>query len=93
MKEKFKYYVVVRRFLQLLEKNAKKSKFIIELMEWEEAVAKKWIDKNGDRIWAVPPREEKNLTTSVFGFETLDSAINFYETLLKNGVGISTEEL
>ena len=59
MKEEFKYYVVVRRFLQLLEENAKNSKFIIELMEREEAIAKKWIDKNEDRIWAVHPREEK----------------------------------
>lgn len=93
MKEKFEYYVVVRRFLQLLDENAKEAKIIIELMQRQEAISKNWIDQNGDRIWVVPPREEKNLTTSVFGFKSLESAINFYNTFLENGVGILAEEL
>ena len=71
--ERKKYYVVSMR---LFKKEA-----YVNLFDFNEAVKRRWIDENGNRIWVVSPEEEKSIT-SVFGFDDLDKAIEFYECLM-----------
>lgn len=81
---KYLYYVVLRRWM--------KAEDIISIDSFDDAVKKGWIDENGNRIWVVPPVDEFT-TTFVWGFNSLDLAVPFYEALQHNEVGISCKEI
>ncbi len=68
------YYVVMRRY---------EGEMYIFIYTFDEAKKNNWIDENGNRIWVLPPEEEKS-PTYVFGFDILDMAIDFYTTLERN---------
>ena len=81
---KYKYYVVMRRLF--------KEKEIISIYDFDGAVKNNWIDSNGNRIWVVPPKDEATITF-VWGFDSIDIAITFYESLLGNEIGIECQEI
>lgn len=80
---KYKYYVVNVRFM--------KSEDFVNIFDFEEAIKRGWIDENGNRIWIVPANEEKSIT-SVYGFNDLNKAVEFYDALAHNGIGIKATE-
>lgn len=79
-----KYFVVLRRLFM--------DEDVISIFEKEEAIKRGWIAENGDRVWVVPPQEEKTITF-VWGFVNIDAAITFYECLQKNELGITCREV
>ena len=81
---KYKYYVVLRRLF--MEKD------IISIYDFNEAVKENWINSNGNRIWVVPPKDERT-ATFVWGFHSLNTAVIFYESLLHNELGIECCEI
>ena len=81
---KFLYYVVLRRLM--------KEEDVISIHSFDEAVSCNWIDGNGERVWVVPPQNEFT-TTFVWGFNSLDLAIDFYDVLQKNEVGMPCKEI
>jgi hypothetical protein len=81
---KYDYYVVLRRMF--------KEKDIVSIYDFDGAVKSNWIDKNGKRIWVVPTKDESTITF-VWGFNSIDDAIKFYETLLGNEIGIECIEI
>lgn len=80
---KYKYYVVNVRF--------NREEDFVNIFDFEDAVKLRWIDKNGNRIWVVPPEEEKSIT-SVYGFNSLDKAVAFYDALAHAEIGIKVTE-
>ena len=79
-----KYFVVLRRLFQ--------EKEVISIYDKEEAIAGNWIQADGERVWVVPPTEEKTITF-VWAFNDLDVAVMFYECLQHNELGIKCEEV
>lgn len=77
-----KYYVTLVRLF--------KEKDIVNIFDYNEAIERNWIDKNGNRIWVVPTEDELS-STFVWEFDNFDDAINFAIVLSKNELGISTE--
>lgn len=73
-----KYYVVKVRYV---------GEECVFLFTAEEAKEKRWIDDNGNRIWVVPPKEERTYT-GVYGFDDLDKAVEFYDILVNNQIGM-----
>lgn len=61
----------------------------VNIFDEEEALARNWIKADGSRVWVIPPEEEKFAHTFVWGFNSEDEAISFYETLTKNQLGIN----
>lgn len=80
----YKYFVTLQRLYQEEEH--------INILDREEAIKNHWIKEDGDRIWVVPPKEEKS-PTYVWGFDDLDTAVNFYECLKHNELGIKCYEI
>ncbi len=78
------YYVVLRRWFQKED--------LISIQDASEAIECNWIDENGNRVWVVPPEDEKTITF-VWGFNDLDEAIQFYEALRLNEVGMKPSEV
>ena len=89
--KKAKYYVILRTYL---------GKRYIMLYDFNEAVKRNWINPEGNRIWISPegnrvwvaPIEETS-PDFVYGFNDLDEAINFYNILSHNEIGVKVEQL
>ena len=81
---KYPYYVVLRRYM--------KEEDLISIYSFEEAVKGNWITEEGDRVWVVPPEHEYT-ATFVWGFEDLDVAVMFYESLRAQELGIKVREV
>lgn len=76
------YYVVLRRFM--------KREDVVSLYDEHEAIKRGWVNKNGERVWAVPT--EKEFTpTFVWKFDDIDHAIVFFE-LIRSEIGIKCSE-
>lgn len=81
--DKANYYVILRIYL---------GKRYVMLYDFNEAVKSRWVDINGNRVWIVPAEEETS-PDFVYGFNDLDEAINFYNILSHNEIGVKVEQL
>lgn len=87
------YYVVMRRlFADSAINFMNEIQDQIFIYDFAEALEANWIDENGDRIWVVDPDYEGRCITFVYGFDDLTKAINFYEALSLNELGMKTVE-
>lgn len=75
----------MKRFYVIKVRNCEEE--YVHFLNFKEAVKNKWIDENGNRIWISPPDEELS-TTSVYGFDDLRKAMEFYDTLVNNQIGM-----
>lgn len=91
MEKENEYFVVLRRTALKNIDNNKEMMELISIYDRAEALAGNWIDEDGSRVWIVPSQEER-MYTFVWGFLDMDSAIEFYEVLKKNELGIRVEE-
>lgn len=76
------YYVVLRRFM--------KREDVVSLYDEQEAIKRGWVNKSGERVWAVPAEEEFT-PTFVWKFSDIDQAIVFFE-LIRFEIGIKCSE-
>lgn len=92
MEKENNYFVVLQRYNPgtCLENRAMQD--AISIYDREEAIQNNWIDENGNRIWVVPSQNERS-HTFVWGFIDLERAVNFYDILQKNELGICVEEV
>ena len=81
-----KYYVVKIR--TTCNDKAEETVF---LFDKEEALKNNWINSEGNRIWVEPPEEERTRTsvTSVYGFDDLNKATEFWTMLSENQIGMT----
>ena len=80
---KYKYYIVNVRYM--------KAEDFVNIFDYKEAIKMGWIDAEGNRIWVVPPEEEKSIT-SVYGFNDLSKAVEFYDCLVHSVIGFKASE-
>lgn len=92
MKKENEYFVVLRRASSECTSKSKEMVERISIYDRAEALAGNWIAEDGNRIWVVPNQEER-MYTFVWGFPDMDKAIDFYEVLKKNELGIRVEEV
>lgn len=79
---KYNYYVIQMR-------RVNDSHNYVGILDFDEAVNGKWIDSAGKRIWnrfedhtdSFNPARAHGAHTFVYGFNSLDDAINFYDSL------------
>lgn len=86
-----KNFYVVQLKTTVMNNEGKREEFV-NLLTFEEAVKKKWIDKNGNRVWVVSPEDERVTITAVYGFNLLEKAILFYDILCNNQIGMKVTE-
>lgn len=92
MNKKAYYVVMCRVFANSAINMECKIHDKIMIFDFTEAVERNWIDENGQRVWVVDPDYEGRCITFVYGFDDLTEAVNFYETLSNNELGMNTVE-
>lgn len=92
MNKKAYYVVMCRVFANSAINTDGKIHDKIMIFDFAEALERNWIDENGERVWVLDPDYEGRCITFVYGFDNLTEAVNFYEALSHNELGIKTVE-